>query len=120
MKFVLQILLVAWLVAGCTTKSKSRTHARAAFLAGQRSGVMQSMPQYPSVIVRGEVRHPIVPWSEGLSLAQAIVLAEYHGEGDPVVVIVTRNGEATHLDARQLLQGNDYLLQSGDVVELRR
>ena len=74
--------------------------------------------QGPSVTVNGEVRNHVVPWTQGLTLAQAIVAAEYCGAKDPSQMIIVHNGVATRLDPRQLLTGTDIPLQSGDIIQL--
>ena len=67
-------LLLAATFSGCVSKSKADAKARAAFLAGQQQAVMrvqqaQTQGQGPSVTVNGEVRNHVVPWTEGLTLA---------------------------------------------------
>ena len=62
----------------------------------------------------------VVPWTEGLTLAQALVAAQYTFNWDPHTITVTRQGEVHPVNARRLLRGqDDPLLEPGDVVEVR-
>jgi hypothetical protein len=115
------LLVVA--LAGCVSKSTADARARAAFLAGQqqagaRMQQLQTLPQGPSVIVNGEVRNHIVPWTEGMTLASALVAADYYGATDPSLIYLVHNGKARILEPKQLLSGADVPLQAGDTVEL--
>jgi molybdopterin converting factor small subunit len=109
--------------SGCVSKSKADAKARAAFLAGQQQAVMrvqqaQTQGQGPSVTVNGEVRNHVVPWTEGLTLANALVAADYLGAADPGQILIVHNGRATRVEAKQLLSGVDIPLQPGDIVQL--
>src|SRR5438445_11813243 len=88
MKWFSGFLLVGLFFAGCTTKAKSNAQARAAFLAGQRQA-MAAQAQGPSVRIIGNVKNPVVPWPEELTLANAIVEADYQDLINPSQVIVT-------------------------------
>ena len=106
-------------LCGCTTKAKARAEARAAFLAGQQQGMMRmQQSQNPSVTVQGAVKVPMVPWTEDLTVAKAIVAAEYYGN-DPREIILVRQGVANRIDPKQLLTGQDPPLQPGDILEVR-
>ena len=75
--------------------------------------------QRASVTVHGEVENPIVPWTEGLTMSQAIVAAHYTGFMNPSVVRVLRNGQVVQqFLGVDLLRGHDMPLQVGDVVDL--
>ena len=116
---VLVLLAVAF--AGCVSKSKADARARAAFIAGQQQAVVrmqQVQGQGPSVTINGEVRNRIVPWTEGMTLAKAVVAADYYGATDPAQIIIVHNGIATRVEPRQLLNGVDIPLQPGDIVQL--
>ncbi len=72
------------------------------------------------VTVRGQVRNPVIPWTEGLTLAQALVQADYIGFGDPREIMVVRQGVTYRVDPQRLLKGlgNGPLLP-GDIVDIR-
>jgi hypothetical protein len=107
-------------LAGCTTKSKAKAEARAAFAAGQQQAVMRMQQnQTPSVTVHGAVRNPLIPWTEGLTVTKAIVAAEYFGRKDPAEIIVVRRAQAFRVDPKLLLQGTDPPLEAGDIMEIR-
>jgi hypothetical protein len=113
-------LLLGLALAGCVTKSKSKAEARAAFAAGQQQAMIRmQQTQNPSVTVQGAVRNPLIPWTEDLTVAKAIVAAVYFGAKDPKEIIVVRQGQAFHVDPKQLFNGVDPPLQSGDVMEIR-
>lgn len=106
-------------LAGCVSKTKANSQARAAFLAGQQQGIARmQQAQGPSVTINGEVRNHVVPWTQSLTLAQAVVAAEYTGAKDPGQIIIVHLGIATRVDPRQLLSGVDIPLQPGDIVQL--
>jgi hypothetical protein len=107
--------------SGCVSKAKAKAQAQAAFVAGQQDAIRRmSLSQNPTVTINGEVRNGSVPWTEGLTLAKAIVAAEYYGKRDPTDIIIVRAGIATRVDMRKLLAGEDVPLSPGDIVELRR
>jgi hypothetical protein len=124
MKAALTILLLAVVLSGCTTKATARREAeRKAFIATQQSAMAgpENQPQQqPAVWFRGDVRNQRVPWTEGLTLAQAIIAAHYTWTWDPRFITVTRQGEVYQINPRHLLRGQeDPLLEPGDVVEVR-
>ncbi len=94
--------------------------ARDAYMAGQLQGTRQWQAQQPpQVIVRGPVKNPVVPWTEGLTLASAIVTADYTGFMNPISVRVVRNGRvAVDVKGVDLLHGQDAPLQPGDIIVL--
>ena len=120
MKFIFSILIFAFAVSGCTTKSSSRLRAQNAFLAGQNEALRQSAaPNFSGVTIIGAVQNKQVPWVAGLTLAQAVATANYIGQAEPKKIIMTRAGESATLEAKVLLGGPDIPLEVGDVVELR-
>jgi hypothetical protein len=113
------LLLLALALSGCVSKSKANAQARAAFLAGQQQAeVRMQQVQGPSVTVNGEVRNRIVPWTQGMTLAKAVVAAEYTGAKDPAQIIVVHLGVAHRVDPKQLLSGADIPLQPGGIVQI--
>jgi hypothetical protein len=107
-------------LTGCTTKSKAKAQAHAAFAAGEQRAMMHMQEsQTPNVSVHGAVRNPLIPWTEGMTVAKAIVAAEYFGKKDPTEILVVRRGQAFRVDPKQLLQGNDPPLETGDLLEIR-
>jgi hypothetical protein len=116
------LLLVA-AFEGCVSKSKADAKARAAYIAGQQQAIMrmqqaQTQGQGPCVTVNGEVRNHVVPWADGMTLAKALLAADYLGTADPGQILIVHNGVATRVEPRQLLSGVDIPLQPGDIVQL--
>ena len=126
MSKVISILPLVLVLAGCASKKESDLQARLAYMAGQADAAkqMQSQSQSQSprpleVMVRGRVRNPSVPWDEDMTLAKAIVDADYTGFMNPVVVRVIRDGQMIEeMKGIDLLHGHDLPLQPGDIVEL--
>jgi hypothetical protein len=114
------LLLLALLLAGCTTKSQTRAEAKAAFLAGQQQAFAQMQEaRRTSIRVLGSVRYPLIEWTDGLTLARAIVAADYTGPRDPTEIIVSRQREQIKLNLKDLLRGDDVPLEPGDTIEIR-
>jgi hypothetical protein len=80
----------------------------------------QQMPQQLAVFVRGDVRNPVVPWSEDLTLARAILAADYVGRFDPHSINLIRGNRSKRFSAAMLLAGADTELEPGDIIEIRR
>lgn len=111
--------LLPLLLSGCTTNSKAKAQARAAFLAGQQQAHMQQQ-QGPVVTVLGQVRNRTVQWTEELTLSQVLIAADYHGFMDPRAIIIVRNGERFHVNVKHLLRGTeDPLVEPGDTIEIQ-
>ncbi len=113
-------------LAGCVTKSQADARARLAFLEGQNQALMRMQlnapaPQSfgPGVTFTGPVQNPAVPWRIGLTLAQAVVSAQYTGTTDPSAIVIHRNGEDIPVNPKGLLNGEDFALQLGDVIEIK-
>jgi hypothetical protein len=117
--FILIALLFSVALSGCVSKSKSKAKARAAFFAGQQQGAaMQNTGN--SVWVVGNVRMPLIPWTEDLTLTKALIAAEYLGAGDPSQIVLLRTGQPTvFISPKQLLNGFDLPLLAGDRIEIR-
>ena len=119
-KAIFWVLLLALGLAGCTTQSKSNAQAREAFVAGQQQALARMLQaRAPNVTLLGPVHNPVMPWTEDLTLAKAIVAAGYYGRTGPKGIVIHRNGQEMPVDPKQLLSGEDVPLQAGDVVEVR-
>ena len=119
MKLFVVILFLALVAGGCTTKSKAKADARAAYLAGQNAVLSrQQMQQRTSIVVIGSVQNPEVEWVEGLTLAQAIATANYTGFREPKEIILTRRGEDGRINPKDLLHGADVPLEPGDTITI--
>ncbi len=115
------ILLLAaiFLLCGCVTESASELRSRNAYERGRASAV-QPAPVSVAVTVIGPVRHRSILWTDGLTLARAIIGAEYLLEKDPSAIFLTRGAQTMQFTAAQLLGGNEGpVLMPGDVIEVR-
>jgi hypothetical protein len=92
--------------------------------AGRQIRVEQVPPPpnpQPMVWIRGDVKNRAVPWNEELTLAGAIVAAEYTGLWDPHVITIVRHGQSYKVRPRDLLNGrDDQPLEPGDTVVIER
>jgi len=92
-------------------------------MAGQQQGMLQAQQSQPhagpTITVAGPVKYTQVPWTDQMTVARAIIAAEYLGPGDPREILILRNGQATNVDPKRLLNGEDLPLQAGDVVQLK-
>jgi hypothetical protein len=103
---------------GCETKTRARLEARQAYVEGQQQALEQSRPKPPIVTVTGPVRNSIIPWTEELTLAKAIVAADYTGYLNPKLIRVIRDGQPTDIKPSALLAGEDMPLQAGDTIQV--
>ena len=74
----------------------------------------------PTVIVAGQVKNSLVPWTPDLTVAKAIVLSDYFGAKDPQHISIIRNGQPIAVDPNGLLRGEDVPLELGDVVKIEQ
>jgi hypothetical protein len=114
-KIFLGLLMLALAAVGCVTKSREQQEVSAAYLAGQEAAY-KSMGTQSNVVVLGDVQKHEVPYVAGLTLAQAIGTANYTGMHDPKVILVKRGDSQTTVDPRDLLNGKDIPLQTGDII----
>jgi len=118
----LSLIVLPILAAGCVSKATAEARARSAFLSGQQQALermQQNQARGPSVTFLGEVKNNLIPWTADLTLARAIVAAEYYGRIDPKEIVVLRDNHEMSIDPKQLLSGGDIPLQPQDVIELR-
>ena len=113
--------------AGCVRKSTADARAQAAFVAGQEAARLEQSPspssppaRAPVVTLMGPVNRPVINWTQGLMLSQAILNAGYNVTNDPKLIVIHRSGTNIPIDPRRLLAGEDVSLQPGDVVEFQQ
>jgi len=118
-KIAISLLLIV-LAGGCESRREADMEAHAAYLAGQREAAKKWQAQRPpEVVVQGSVRYPVVPWEDNLTLAKAIVTADYTGFMNPKLVRIIRNGlMIEEMKGIDLLHGHDMPLQPGDIIVL--
>jgi hypothetical protein len=114
------LVVVAICIAGCVSKSTAKMQAKEAFMAGQQQAMSRLMQSHggPSVSIIGPVRAPSIAWTEGMTVAKAIVAAGYEGKGEPKQIVILRNGYAIPVLAKQLLSGEDVPLEAGDMLQI--
>ncbi|HEX3890126.1 MAG TPA: hypothetical protein VHX90_04675 [Verrucomicrobiae bacterium] len=118
--FFTVLLILAAVASGCTTRSQAKADARMAYLAGQKDAyASMARSQRTSIVVIGQVQNREIPWTDGMTLAQAIVAANYTGHGNPTEIILLRRGESASIDPADLLRGHDVPLEPGDTITLR-
>ena len=120
--FLIPVLVSLLGLTACISKTNADARARAAFLAGQQQAAQrarQTQIQGPTVTLVGEVRNPMVRWTADLTLAKAVVAAEYYGSVDPTEIVIQREGQENRYDPKNLLGGQDVQLEPNDVILLQ-
>jgi hypothetical protein len=112
-------VLVLLVASGCVSHSTDKARQRAAYLAGEQQAASAQV-NATTVWVVGNVRQGLIPYTDDLTLAKALVEADYLGQNDPSQFIIRRNGQPpTTISAKQLLSGFDMPLAAGDRIEVR-
>ena len=108
-------------VSGCVSKSTAKAQSQAAFAAGQQQGMMNAMQMNrgPNISVVGPVQNGQINWNDGLTLSQVLVSAGYQGRRDPAEIVVLRKGQAISINVKDLLAGQDFPMEQGDLVQIR-
>ena len=113
------ILVLTLAGLGCKSKQVTAKTPPPAYV--DPAAAQEAMRQAQMVVrIRGEVRNPIIPWSENLTLAGALVEADYVGRWDPLSVTVTRGRKVQRFSASALLSGKDMFLEPGDLIQINR
>jgi hypothetical protein len=123
--FSLLVVTVALAIPliGCVSKKQADARAQAAFVAGEAQATVaarQAQIRGPTVTIIGTVRTPLVPWTADLTLAKALVTANYYGKTDPTEITIQRNGQEIQYDPKKLLGGEDVQLEPSDVIMLKQ
>jgi hypothetical protein len=122
------ILILALATSGCASKAKQQARVRRAYAAGeqaaraqmeQRAQQQQQLAVDSQVRILGKVRNPVLNWEPGLTLARALVEADYENTRTPTAITIYRNNQPLSIDPQQLLEGADYPLFAGDVVYIQ-
>ena len=117
--WVLALIVAALSAVGCKSKQLKGQAPPPAY--ADPAAMQEAMRQAQMVVqVRGDVRNRVIPWSDDLTLAGALVEAHYVGRLDPLSVTVTRGRKVTRFSASRLLSGGDMFLQPGDVIDIHR
>lgn len=117
--WLLALIIAALSTSGCKT-NKVQGHGPPPVYADP-AAMQDAMRQAQMVVqVRGPVRNHIVPWNDDLTLASALVEADYIGRIDPLSVTVTRARKVYRFSASRLLSGGDMFLEPGDVIDIHR
>ena len=107
--WLLMLSAVLLICAGCETTAPNPPPASV--------GEPEFIPH--SVIVKGDVLHPVLPWTDELTVTKAIVQAEYVGHRNPYTISIMRQGERLFVDPARLMLGIiDPWLEAGDILEL--
>lgn len=107
-------------LCGCG-KSQHDKRLLQAYTAGQNQAMAQEQAKRTKVFINGFVKNHVIDFTAELTLAEALVKAEYNGINDPHKIFIIRNGQPLEVNPRRLLNGLvNPMLQAGDVVELVR
>ena len=125
------IFIVALAVSGCAShKNKNDEQFRRAYAAGAAAAQMQMQQSQtqqpmippsgdPQIHILGSVKNPVLIWSEGLTLARALVLCEYQRNSPPSSITIYRNNQPLQIDPQAVLAGADYPLFPGDLIYIQ-
>lgn len=120
MRALAVILFTTALLNGCVTQEGARREAQRTLLQEQQRAEFEKQQKEPAVWFRGDIRHPRVPWQEGLGLAEALVAAHYTANWDPRILTITRDGQVYPVSVRRLLRGQENpQLEPGDIIDVR-
>jgi hypothetical protein len=107
-------------ITGCVSQSTARREHLKAYEEGRQKALSEQATQNdPVVWFRGDIRNPRVPWREGLTLAEALLTAQYTWSWDPHLITVTRDGKVYPVNPKMLMRGTDNpVLEAGDIIEV--
>jgi hypothetical protein len=112
------VLLIAALL-GCASSDRQRRDAQQHFIAGQEEAFAALQRSGIRIVrVAGPFQRPIVPWHEGMTLAQVILAAGYLEPRDPSQILIQRGPTALSIDPGKLLRGEDVPVESGDIIRV--
>ncbi|HLX70821.1 MAG TPA: hypothetical protein VKV04_14425 [Verrucomicrobiae bacterium] len=117
------LLLLSLALSGCAGKTKTKEEIQHAYAAGVQAGKLEAQQQaqsgVPEVKFLGHVGNPVVLWTDGLTLAKALVEAEYLEQNTPTAITIYRNGQGMRIDPQSLFSGQDYPLFPGDTIVIQ-
>jgi len=138
LKSISLMLLLALALSGCSSDAKRKAEIRRAYAAGEQAAraqmeqqqrqqqqqfeqqqqQMQQMGSGSDSMIRilGHVKNPMFPWTEGMTLGRALVVAQYEDSNTPRAITIYRNNQPLQIDPQRLLQGQDFPLYPGDTV----
>lgn len=112
--FIFGLLVITLLGMGCASGRKQQPPPALA-------GGAPALEGKSTVMFSGDVKMHVVPYVEGMTLAQGLLLAEYTGYLDPRSIAVTRAGVPYKVDVRRFMRGDENPeLQPGDMVDVHR
>ena len=112
------LVVFSAVLSGCVSNKTAALRESQAYEVGLATG-----NRSPSnvVLFQGSVRNHVIQWREGLTLAEAILEADYSSSRTPrIIEITSHEGEFFKIAAETLLEGEDYFLKAGDTVVIRR
>ena len=130
-RFISLIFAIFLSVPGCASHKKtSDDQLRRAYAAGAAAAQIQMQQAQtqqpmippsgdPQIRVLGSVKNPVLIWSEGLTLARALVLADYQRNNPPSAITIYRNNQPLRIDPQTILGGADYPLFPGDLIYIQ-
>ena len=72
-----------------------------------------------SILVRGNVKYPVIPWTRDMTVAKAILEADYLSARDPLTIIIRRHGDRIFVSPTRLMHGTiNPWLEPGDILEI--
>jgi protein involved in polysaccharide export with SLBB domain len=120
-KGVMVLALIAISFCGCVSKSRAEKKAQEAFMLGQQTALRQIQNAPKVITVQGDVQNNIIPWTNDMTLAKAILAAKWRGLREPKFVTIIRGEESYKIKMSDFIAaGEDLPLEAGDVIILER
>src|SRR4051812_23780434 len=99
------VFFLSLILIGCTSTRRAKLQAREAYIQGQQEAMArEAETKNPSVYIQGNVKNSKIAWTEGLTLSQTIVAADYQGITNPRTIRVVRNRQPMDFKAADLLK----------------
>lgn len=112
------LFMGVFVASGCVSKATAKKQAQEAFRAGQQQAINRMQQQQGDVVrINGPVRQTTLPWTPNMTVASALVAADYYGP-EPSSILLVRDGRAMRLNTKELLAGRDVQLIAGDVIQV--
>ncbi|MDB6053454.1 MAG: hypothetical protein JWN25_977 [Verrucomicrobiales bacterium] len=118
------LVCVVFLAPACTSRKKAQQQAMAAYVAGRRAAQVQASSETPPIDLRhqvavvGNVQNHAIDWRAGLTVATAILTAQYVPETTPAEIRIYHRNRIVRFSGEELLAGRDEPVFTGDKIEI--
>jgi membrane-bound lytic murein transglycosylase B len=107
------------LVCGCASRQRHQAEVATAHQAGVDEAFEMMLESGIRVVrMEGPFLRQVIPWHDGLTLAQSLIEAGYQPAGAPTRIILRDRIEVKQVEAARLLEGEDMALTPGTTVHV--